>query len=260
MDVHPSPSGKPSTAQSNPAWSRDELILALDLYLRHRPSVPSPKHPDVLELSEFLGRLGAVLGVGPTINFRNANGVCMKLGNFRQWDPDYTSAGKKGLVKGNKGEAVVWSDYANAPQLLAQVVKAIRAAVDHHLTSAGANQPLGGGDEPDIQEAEEGKVLTRIHRFKERDRRLVASKKKQAMARSGKLECEVCGFDFTARYHKVGEGLIDVHHVKPVHTLQPGAKTHLDDLALVCANCHRVIHSTSKWLTLDELKSTLIAE
>lgn len=258
MDVSPEQiPAKSHTAQSNPAWSRDELILALDLYLRHRPSLPSPKHPDVLELSNFLGRMGTALGIGPTVNFRNVNGVCMKLGNFRQWDPDYTRAGKKGLVKGNKGEAVVWSEYAYAPQLLAQVVSAIRATVEHHLLSAVASEALGGGDEPEIQEAEEGKVLTRVHRSRERDRRLVASKKKQAMKKLGKLECEACGFNFASRYGKAGEGLIDVHHIKPVHTLQPNEKTHIDDLALLCANCHRVIHSSNRWLTLDQLKASI---
>lgn len=258
MDVHlDSPSGKARTAHSNPPWSSDELILALDLYLRHRPSLPSPKHPDVQELSLFLGKMGKALGVGPVTNFRNANGVCMKLGNFRHWDPDYTSAGKTGLVKGNKGEAVVWDDYAEAPERLAKVVTAIRAAVEHHLSSEVAEQALGGGDEPEIQEAEEGKVLTRLHRSRERDRRLVASKKKQAMAKFGKLVCEACGFDFATRYGDVGQGLIDVHHTKPVHTLQPGDKTHLNDLALLCANCHRVVHSTRGWLEIDQLKAAL---
>jgi 5-methylcytosine-specific restriction protein A len=244
---------KPRSAQSNPAWSRDELILALELYLRHRQSLPPKHHPEVQELSLFLGKMGAALEVGPVVNFRNANGVLMKLGNFRHWDPEYTKEGKKGLAKGNKDEELVWEEFAHDPARLSKVVAAIRSAVEYE----SADHALGGGDEPEIQEAEEGKVLTRLHRSRERNRKLISDKKKQVLARYGKLECEACGFDFAKRYGAIGEGIIDVHHTKPVHTLQPGEKTHLKDLALLCSNCHRVVHSSRRWLDLEQLKEAL---
>lgn len=247
---------KPRSSQSNPAWSRDELILALDLYFRHRKSLPSKHHPEVQELSQFLGKMGRALGVGQVINFRNENGVYMKLGNFRHWDPEYTKDGKKGLAKGNKDEEVVWNEFANDPVRLVEVVNAIRNAVEYDLL---ADHALKGDDEPDIQEAEEGKVLTRLHRSRERNRRLITDKKKQVLKKLGKLECEACGFDFHKRYGTVGEGLIDVHHTKPVHTLKPGEKTHLKDLVLLCSNCHRVVHSSRRWLGIEQLKEALAA-
>ncbi|RSV14514.1 HNH endonuclease [Sphingomonas sp. ABOLH] len=39
-----------------------------------------------------------------------------------------------------------------------------------------------------------------------------------------------------------GQLNIEVHHVKPVHTLKPGSKVRLTDLVLLCANCHRMAH------------------
>ncbi|WP_244216286.1 HNH endonuclease [Phytopseudomonas daroniae] len=178
----------------------------------------------------------------------------MKLGNFRRWDPDYIKDGKTGLAKGNKDEEVVWKEFAHSPSKLAAVVAGIRNAVDldgldGHLLQAQ--------DEPDIHEASEGKVLTRLHRVRERSRGLVERKKKHALSRHGKLECEACGFDFQQRYGNAGIGLIDVHHLRPLHTLEPGQKTRLDDLALLCANCHRVVHAGRHWLSLEELKQTL---
>ncbi|MEA3234097.1 HNH endonuclease [Pseudomonas mosselii] len=260
MDVQPEAfSIQPRSAQSNPAWSKDELILALDLYLRHRTSLPSKNHPEVQELSLFLGKLGRVLGVGPVTNFRNANGVYMKLGNFRRWDPNYIKDGKKGLAKGNKLEEGVWAQYAHDEHRLAEVVFAIRAAVDHEMSIPQSLRELSKANEPEMQEAEEGKVLTRIHRSRERDRKLVAAKKKLALSKYGKLECEVCGFNFLSQYGEVGEGLIDVHHVKPVHTLRPGERTHLNDLVLLCANCHRVVHSSRRWLDLEQLRAAWAA-
>lgn len=40
----------------------------------------------------------------------------------------------------------------------------------------------------------------------------------------------------------------------PLHTLPEEKKTKLDDLALVCANCHRMIHARKQWLSVEALK------
>ncbi|WP_232308033.1 HNH endonuclease [Sphingomonas hankookensis] len=80
-----------------------------------------------------------------------------------------------------------------------------------------------------------------MHKRYERDRKLVREKLKEAKAK-GPLACEVCAFDFEATYGELGAGYIEVHHVKPVHTLKPGSKVRLTDLVLLCANCHRMAH------------------
>jgi hypothetical protein len=68
----------------NPVWEPDELILALDLYFKHRPVLPpSGTHPDVMELSQFLNRLPLIPPEQRQANFRNPAGVYMKLANFR---------------------------------------------------------------------------------------------------------------------------------------------------------------------------------
>jgi hypothetical protein len=51
-----------------------------------------------------------------------------------------------------------------------------------------------------------------------------------------------------------GRAVIECHHTKPLHTL---VATRLDDLALVCANCHRLIHGGQPWLTLENLRQSL---
>lgn len=94
----------------NPVWSRDELILALDLYMRHRPSFPDGRHPEVVELSRLLNRLAAATETVGTDKFRNGNGVAMKLQNFRRLDPSQSG---KGLPGGGKGEEEVWAIFAD---------------------------------------------------------------------------------------------------------------------------------------------------
>jgi len=44
---------------------------------------------------------------------------------------------------------------------------------------------------------------------------------------------------------------------KPVAHLCHGARTHIDDLALRCSNCHRMIHRSRPWLTMLKLRQLL---
>ncbi|MGX1135869.1 hypothetical protein [Bradyrhizobium ottawaense] len=170
-------------ARRNLVWTRDELILALDLYMRHRPSFPDDKHPDVVELSRFLNRLAAITSTSAGDNFRNANGVAMKLQNFRRFDP---SQDGKGLSGGGGGEAEVWAVFAEDPERLRSTAAAIRSAVPA-LEHNPSNLPEGG-----VAEAEEGRILTRLHQVRERDYRLVERRKMMALRASGALHCEAC--------------------------------------------------------------------
>jgi 5-methylcytosine-specific restriction protein A len=102
-------------------------------------------------------------------------------------------------------------------------------------------------------EGEEGGVIMRLHKRYERDPKLVREKRKAAAA-AGTLACEVCGFDFEKAYGELGAGYVEVHHKKPVHTLTFGTKTNLEDLALLCANCHRMAHRRCVPMTIEELE------
>jgi predicted HNH restriction endonuclease len=114
----------------NPAWSRDELILALDLYFLNPASPPGKQSREVIELSRLLNRMGRALGVDGSGDFRNPNGVYMKMMNFRRFDPAYTGQGRVGLTRGNKDEQVVWNEFAGDRPRLAKLAAAIRAAVE----------------------------------------------------------------------------------------------------------------------------------
>jgi len=148
----------------------------------------------------------------------------------------------------------VWQAFGNDPLHCDEVAKAIVASLDNSDSGAAW---AGPNIDDGIEEAPEGRLLTRIHVTRERNRQLVESKRKQAMNKHGKLSCEGCGFDFSPHYGERGEGFIECHHTKPVHTLAAGHTTHIDDLALVCANCHRIIHRGKRWLSIPELKSLI---
>jgi hypothetical protein len=92
----------------------------------------------------------------------------------------------------------------------------------------------------------EGEVKQLFVKHRKRESILRRKKITDAMSRNkGRLICEVprCGFDFQARYGELGLGFAEVHHKKPLSKAPIGGqKTRLADLAIVCANCHRMIH------------------
>ena len=71
--------------------------------------------------------------------------------------------------------------------------------------------------------------------------------------------CSVCGFDFSEKYGKYGDGFIIVHHIVPVsqigndYIINP-----LTDLVPVCANCHAMIHRKNPPYTIKEIREMLI--
>jgi predicted HNH restriction endonuclease len=251
LNLFPALSAVERGSKRNPPWMRDELILALELYLRNPISPPSKTSPEVQNLSAVLNKLGQALGHRDYAKFRNANGVYMKMMNFRRFDPAYTVTGKVGLTRGNKDEEVVWEEFAADKGRLANVANAIRQAV--YLPDVAQLDT----DEEGIVEAAEGRLLTRLHRIRERKPELVAERKLRAMSKFGRLNCEACSFDFEERYGSRGKGFIEAHHTKPVETLVEGSKTKLEDLALLCANCHRMVHAARPWLSIEALQTLL---
>jgi len=237
----------------NPPWARDELIVALDFYLSYTPSIPSQNSQEIKNLSTFLNQLGRQLQGEVSETFRNPNGVYMKAMNFRRLDPRYSG---QGLRRGGKDEEIVWNLYSSDTTKLRKIVDGIRSLVLSTDPFPISTQLIS----TDEEEAEEGKILTGVHKYRERDSKLVGRKKASVLKRSGHLSCEVCEFDFLVRYGGHGEGYIECHHVKPISELREGEKTKLSDLALVCSNCHRMIHRKRPWLSIDELRRTLISD
>lgn len=91
----------------------------------------------------------------------------------------------------------------------------------------------------------EGNRQLKSHYRRERSRKLISLKKEQYKKLNGLLRCEICGLSFVAIYPKsLGEDFIEVHHKIPLSQIENIVRTTLDDLLLVCANCHRMIHRT----------------
>jgi len=97
-----------------------------------------------------------------------------------------------------------------------------------------------------VLSALEGAIRIAMTRHRSRERALRNAKLDAARLASpdGRLRCEVpgCGFDFFERYGKLGENFAEVHHLLPLGSQSAPSRTTLEDLAVVCSNCHSMIH------------------
>ncbi len=208
-------------------YTEDELILVLDAYFSEIPEKKTD--PKVIELAEL---------VSP----HSPESVELQLKNFRFLDPD-REGGARNYSK-TKAKPV-WDKFAKDRDRLESEARVIRKL---------AKEAQGAAWSPEVDEASEGRVRIRAHISRERNSKLI-EQKKRSEKKKGRLVCEACRFDFARNYLTRGEGFIECHHKKPLSELKPGTETKLSDLALLCSNCHRMIHLKQPWLTMEELKN-----
>jgi len=233
---------------SNPNWTKDELILLIELYHRLRGQHIDRDNSLVKELSCLLNQLPIHDSSLRDAAFRNPVGVAMKLRNLQRLDPDAAAAG---LRRGGQLEAAVWDEFRGNLPRLRNTARAIRACYRDLLTpsvttSAFYDPEAGYG---------EGSLLTRVHVLRERSTTAALRKKQEVMRSSGCLKCEICGFASCEAYGELGEGFAECHHTVPLASLDQRRRTRMADLAIVCANCHRMLHRGIKWRSVLELQS-----
>lgn len=226
----------------NPNWTRDETILALDLYFDLNGKIPSGYDDRVKALSEVLRRFPYHAEASRKESFRNPDGVAFKLQNLRQ------VATGKGLGNVSETDRAVWLEFGASPAATKSLANLIRTGV----AASEAGEPV-----QDDVEFVEGRVVTELHTRRERQpklrERLLSSRQG-----SGKFFCEMCGTPPLPTNAALREAHFEVHHIVPLSSTSTRT-TRLSDLALLCANCHRLLHRAiaieKRWLTVAEGKS-----
>lgn len=83
-------------AQRN-LWTRDELILALNLYLQLEFGKLHSGNPKIIQLANLLGR--------------TPSSIAMRLNNFASVDPYHQQRGIKGLDGGKRQVEPIWNEF-----------------------------------------------------------------------------------------------------------------------------------------------------
>lgn len=231
----------------NPKWSRDETILALDLYFECGGNVPSGKDVRVQRLSRLIQSLPYHGTAQRKDSFRNPDGVAFKLQNLRQ------VATGKGLGNVSQMDRQIWSEFGSQPDKVKDIAGLIRAGI---LVADSLRESV---DESGEQEFFEERVVTELHKRRERDHklreRLLSSRRK-----IGRLACDMCCAQSQTGDPMLEDATFEAHHLLPL-SMAAGRTTRLADVALLCANCHRLLHRAislkKSWLGLSEGKEII---
>lgn len=85
-------------------WSREELILVFNLYLKLPFGKMHKQTPEVIEMANLIGR--------------SVNSISIRLGNFASCDPYHQSRGVKGMIGGIKQCQPIWDEFFENRELL----------------------------------------------------------------------------------------------------------------------------------------------
>jgi 5-methylcytosine-specific restriction enzyme A len=231
-----------------PPWTWDELVLACDLVVANNWHGMTASDRRVQELSDLLQQLPVHPLGSRGAKFRNPNGVARKSVDLATNHPNYR--GRR--TKGGRLDLDVIRAFIDEPREMAAIANSVRYAA----------RALGPEPEPPADldfntvAANEGAVILRLHLRRERDPSLRRRKIEEARKRFGCVRCEVCSFDFGQTYGDWGRDYIECHHKVPLSHSGP-TKTVLNDLALLCSNCHRMVHRQQPWLSVEELSRLL---
>jgi len=78
-------------------WTREQTIVALNLYCKIPFNRVSSNHPDIIRIAKIIGR--------------TPNSVKMKIGNFGSFDPELKKRGIVGLGNTSKLDEIVWNEF-----------------------------------------------------------------------------------------------------------------------------------------------------
>nr|MBC8376996.1 HNH endonuclease [FCB group bacterium] len=140
----------------------------------------------------------------------------------------------------------------NAVEAKNRLIKLGFTVVDNRMPNS--EQVVSEDDEDTYPE---GKEKYQTHKKYERNKVVIERVKRKRLAENGLLSCDVCGFDFVDKYGPAGNGFIEAHHKLPVSEMGENAKTLASDIALVCSNCHRMLHRGNSLRTINELKKMI---
>lgn len=85
--------------EGNKLWTREELILALNLYLKLPFGKIHSRNPEIIHLANLIDR--------------TPNSVAMRLTNFASVDPFHQARGVKGLEGGKRQVQPIWDEFSN---------------------------------------------------------------------------------------------------------------------------------------------------
>ena len=118
---------------SNNRWTRKELILALNLYLKLPFGQMHSRNPEIIRLAEIIGR--------------TPGAIAMRLTNFASVDPYQQKRGIKGLTGGLKQVKPIWDEFIDNQEELVFESEKILAEMERNSIESKYENVLTGTED-----------------------------------------------------------------------------------------------------------------
>lgn len=221
---------------SNASFTRDEVILTLDVLYSSGDDRLSKSSPAISDLCNILQTLPIHSEVNRPENFRNTDGVSDQIRSFRQ------------EVSGFKGTrwAVGKIFHEVAKEFQGRTNELHEIAVAIRRNKAFFNDFSFGHSEENIG-FPEGALLSHLHRVIERRDSIRLSKEKR---------CAICKISMERIYNNCNDSL-DFHLLIPVVQLDASKRYLPENFVTVCPNCHAALHQYRPWRVRENMNDIL---
>lgn len=219
---------------ANESFTRDEIILALDVLYSSPSETFNAESFEVEELSALLNRLPIHTKENRRNNFRNPTGITRQIKLMQ-------SNMRTGKRDPNVGQLFfeIAFEFCNRRAELHQIATSIRKNMPYYTEEFGSNiEDVGFA---------EGNLLGHLHRkIEKRDgSRFILGD-----------HCEICKLK-PALYYQSHDSILEPHML--VSPIEMDGATHYrtDSFITVCPNCHTALHHIRPWLSKDNCQDIL---
>ena len=220
-------------------WTRDEVILGLDVLISNEGKSLSIDSKAIIELSQLLNRLPLIPISKRNEKFRNVAGVRRQLLTF-----EWSLRNKKKASHVGQMFYTVFSEYNGNLIELQNIAQAIRRnEISIH--------EMGGCIFDETINFPEGNILHSLHRHLEW--------REGARFQKESKKCAVCFIQPEQIYGSLAiTHFFETHLLVPPIKLSPNLDFINDDFITVCPNCHRMLHQYRPWLSRNRCKEILL--
>lgn len=99
------PSTSRTSTQSAQGWTREQLLVALRLYMRSPFGRLHQRNPEIIELATKIGR--------------SPSALAMKACNFASLDPGFRATNRAGLSGASNADRLLWQEFQQNPEAIA---------------------------------------------------------------------------------------------------------------------------------------------
>ncbi|NCB25243.1 MAG: hypothetical protein EOM12_06890 [Verrucomicrobiae bacterium] len=214
----------------NARWTRDEVILGLDVLFSTGGKNLSQESEAIVELSDLLNSLPLIPPSERGETFRNPAGVSSQLSRF-QWSLNLNDR----RARVNSLFYIVYDEFKDDMLLLSRIAASIR-----RNRSFVVQNVISTFSFPEETFFQEGILLYTLHRYLEHHWGVRFSKEHP--------HCSLCAINPESVYILGDDAMfLEPHLLTPPQDMEPEMRFSENDFVIVCPNCHKFLHLLRPW-------------